>query len=113
MIERYKQSLLIIKSQIDHSGGIVAANDTDISQLARDTYSYVWPRDGALVSSALMHAGHAGAPERFLGFCSRVISPNGYLRHKYNPDGTSPPPGTATCTTANRCFPSRKTRPRW
>jgi GH15 family glucan-1,4-alpha-glucosidase len=33
-----------------------------------------------------MHAGHAGAPERFLGFCSRVMSPNGYLRHKYNPD---------------------------
>jgi glucoamylase len=88
VIERYKQSLLIINSQIDHSGGIVAANDTDISVLARDTYSYVWPRDGALVSSALLHAGHAGAPERFLAFCGRVISPNGYLRHKYNPDGS-------------------------
>ena len=88
VIERYKQSLLIINSQIDHGGGIVAANDTDISVLARDTYSYVWPRDGALVSSALMHAGHAGAPERFLAFCARVVSPNGYLRHKYNPDGS-------------------------
>jgi glucoamylase len=88
VIERYKQSLLIINSQIDHGGGIVAANDTDISLLARDTYSYVWPRDGALVSSALMHAGHAGAPERFLAFCARVVSPNGYLRHKYNPDGS-------------------------
>src|SRR5207249_3688928 len=79
VVERYKQSLLIIHSQIDHNGAILAANDTDISQLARDTYSYMWPRDGALVSSALMHAGHGGAPERFLGFCSRVISPNGYL----------------------------------
>jgi GH15 family glucan-1,4-alpha-glucosidase len=88
VVERYKQSLLIIHTQIDHSGAILAANDTDISEVARDTYSYVWPRDGALVSSALMHAGHAGAPERFLGFCSRVISPHGYLRHKYNPDGT-------------------------
>jgi glucoamylase len=88
VIDRYKQSLLIINSQIDHGGGIVAANDTDISELARDTYSYVWPRDGALVSSALMHAGHAGAPERFLAFCARVVSPNGYLRHKYNPDGS-------------------------
>jgi hypothetical protein len=86
VIERYKQSLLIIHSQIDHSGAVLAANDTDISEFARDTYSYMWPRDGALVSSALMHAGHAGAPERFLGFCSRVVSPNGYLRHKYNPD---------------------------
>ena len=88
VMERYKQSLLIINSQIDHGGGIVAANDTDISVLARDTYSYVWPRDGALVSSALMHAGHAGGPERFLAFCARVVSPNGYLRHKYNPDGS-------------------------
>jgi GH15 family glucan-1,4-alpha-glucosidase len=88
VMDRYKQSLLIIHSQIDHDGGIVAANDTDITDFARDTYSYVWPRDGALVSSALMHAGHAGAPQRFLGFCSRVVSPNGYLRHKYNPDGS-------------------------
>lgn len=88
ILDRYKQSLLIINSQIDHGGGIVAANDTDISVLARDTYSYVWPRDGALVSSALLHAGHAGGPERFLAFCARVVSPNGYLRHKYNPDGS-------------------------
>jgi glucoamylase len=86
VIERYKQSLLIIHSQIDHNGAILAANDTDIIDFGRDTYSYMWPRDGAMVSSALMHAGHAGAPERFLGFCSRVMSPNGYLRHKYNPD---------------------------
>jgi glucoamylase len=88
VIERYRQSLLIIHSQIDHGGAVLAANDTDISEFARDTYSYMWPRDGALVSSALMHAGHAGAVARFLGFCSRVISPHGYLRHKYNPDGS-------------------------
>ena len=86
VIERYRQSLLIIQSHINHNGAILAANDTDISELARDTYSYMWPRDGALVSSALMHAGHAAAAERFLGFCSRVVSPNGYLRHKYNAD---------------------------
>lgn len=88
VIARYQQSLLIILSQVDHSGAIIAANDTDISAFARDTYSYMWPRDGALVSVALMRAGHAGAPERFLQFCARVVSPNGYLRHKYNPDGT-------------------------
>jgi GH15 family glucan-1,4-alpha-glucosidase len=88
VIERYKQSLLIIHTHIDHGGAVIAANDTDITTLARDTYSYMWPRDAALVSSALMHAGHAGAPERFLAFCARVVSPNGYLRHKYNPDGS-------------------------
>ncbi len=86
--ERYRQSLLIIQSQIDASGAIIAANDTDILSFARDTYSYIWPRDGALVSSALARSGHPGAPAKFFEFCSKVISPNGYLRHKYNPDGT-------------------------
>lgn len=86
-IERYKQSLLIVRSQIDDGGGVIAANDSDIAQFARDTYSYVWPRDGALVSLALMRAGHGGAPEQFLKFCNRVISPQGYVRHKYTPDG--------------------------
>lgn len=88
VVDRYEQSLLIIRSQIDHGGAVIAANDSDISLYARDTYSYMWPRDGALVSVALMRSGHVGAPEKFLHFCSRVISPHGYLRHKYNPDGT-------------------------
>ena len=86
--QRYSQSLLIIRSQIDHAGAIIAANDTDIVQFARDTYSYMWPRDGALVAAALMRAGHVGAPEKFLEFCATIISPLGYVRHKYNPDGS-------------------------
>lgn len=88
VVDRYKQSLLVIRSQIDHHGAITAANDTDITRFARDTYSYMWPRDGALVAVALMRAGHVGAPEKFLQFCSNVISPLGYVRHKYNPDGS-------------------------
>ena len=88
IVQRYNQSLLIIRSQIDHDGAVTAANDTDITGFVRDTYSYMWPRDGALVAVALMRAGHVGAPEKFLQFCSHVISPLGYVRHKYNPDGT-------------------------
>jgi glucoamylase len=87
-LDRYWQSLLLVRSQIDHDGAVLAANDSDITAFARDTYSYLWPRDGALASVALMHAGHAEAPWRFLDFCARIISPDGYLRHKYNPDGT-------------------------
>src|SRR5207244_2472109 len=79
VVQRYNQSLLIIRSQIDHDGAITAANDTDIIGFARDTYSYMWPRDGALVAAALMRAGHVGAPEKFLQFCSHVISPLGYV----------------------------------
>ncbi|HEY5218932.1 MAG TPA: glycoside hydrolase family 15 protein, partial [Gemmatimonadaceae bacterium] len=87
-MDRYAQSVLIIRSQIDRSGGVLAANDSDILAFARDTYSYVWPRDGALVSVALIRVGHARAPENFFAFCSRIISPKGFMRHKYNPDGT-------------------------
>ena len=49
----YRRSLLILNTQIDWQGGIVAANDSDILHYSRDTYSYVWPRDGALAAHAL------------------------------------------------------------
>ncbi len=88
VVERYRQSLLIIRSQIDAGGAVLAANDSDIVRFNRDTYSYAWPRDGALVSVALLRAGQPVAAERFLEFCARVISPEGFVRHKYNPDGT-------------------------
>lgn len=86
--DRYRQSLVIVRSHIDHDGAVIAAADSQMARTAADTYSYVWPRDGALVSAALMSAGHMAAPVKFLGFCSRVISPNGYVRHKYNADGS-------------------------
>ncbi len=87
-IDRYYQSLIVLRSQIDAGGAVLAANDSDIVRFNRDTYSYAWPRDGALASVALLRSGHPVAAERFLEFCARVISPEGYLRHKYNPDGT-------------------------
>jgi len=86
--ERYAQSLLILRSHMDHGGAVIAANDSDITAFARDTYAYLWPRDGALAAVALTEAGLAAAPGRFLAFCARIISPKGFLRHKYNPDGT-------------------------
>ena len=88
IVDRHRQSQLIIRSQIDGEGAVLAANDSDIIRFNRDTYSYAWPRDGALASVALLRAGHTVAAERFLEFCARVISPEGFLRHKYNPDGT-------------------------
>jgi glucoamylase len=85
---QYKRSLLVIRTQVDNAGGIVAANDSDIAREVRDTYSYVWPRDGALVSRALTLAGHVDLPRQFFEFCARALTPEGYLLHKYNPDGT-------------------------
>jgi GH15 family glucan-1,4-alpha-glucosidase/ferredoxin len=83
-----KRSLLVIRSQIDNSGAVVAANDSDVMQFSRDTYSYMWPRDGALVSHALDLAGYANLTRRFYDLCRRCLTDEGYLLHKYNPDGT-------------------------
>jgi len=84
----YRRSLLILRTQIDNDGAIIAANDHDIAHFGRDTYSYMWPRDGALVALALIRAGYSEVSRRFFDFCHRVITEEGYLLHKYNPDGS-------------------------
>lgn len=85
----YRRSLLILRTQIDDEGAIVAATDADILQFGRDTYCYMWPRDGALVAHALISAGHGRVARRFFEFCANVILPLGFLLHKYNPDGSA------------------------
>ena len=85
---QYQRSLLTIRTQIDNAGAIIAANDSDISSTVRDTYSYMWPRDGALVANALNRAGYLDLPRSFFQFCQKVLTHQGYLLHKYNPDGT-------------------------
>lgn len=84
----FRHSLLIVRTQIDERGAILAANDTDILQYNRDHYSYMWPRDGALIADAMSLAGYHGTIAPFFHFCNRALSPDGYLYHKYNPDGT-------------------------
>lgn len=86
VVDLYKRSLLIIRTQVDNGGAIIAANDHDITQFARDTYSYMWPRDGALVAYAMSKAGHRDMTQRFFSFCHEVMKDGGYLLHKYNPD---------------------------
>jgi GH15 family glucan-1,4-alpha-glucosidase len=85
-IDLFKRSLLTINTQTDAEGAIIAASDMDIAQFARDTYSYMWPRDGALVAYALSKAGYRDSSQRFFAFCAEVIKKEGYLLHKYNPD---------------------------
>ncbi len=88
VVELFKRSLLIVRTQIDNNGAIVAANDSDIMQFSRDTYSYVWPRDGALVADALDLAGFPDVARSFYTFCQKTITPEGCFLHKYNPDGS-------------------------
>lgn len=85
----YRQSLLILRTQIDAGGAILAANDSDILQFGRDTYSYMWPRDGALVTMALDAAGYPELTRRFFHFAHDLITADGFFLHKYNPDGSA------------------------
>ncbi len=84
----YRKSLLVIRTQVDSNGAIIAANDSDIATQARDTYSYLWPRDGALVAHALDVAGYPQLTRRFYWFCAQLLTPEGYFLQKYNPDGS-------------------------
>lgn len=84
----FKKSLLIVRSQIDNRGAVIAANDSDVLQFSRDTYSYMWPRDGALICHALDLAGFPDVTRRFYTWVRDLLTDEGYLLHKYNPDGT-------------------------
>ncbi len=83
----YKRSLLIMRTQIDNNGAIIAANDSEVIQFNRDTYSYMWPRDGAIVTYALDLAGYLVPSRNFFNFCLRVMEKEGYFLHKYTPCG--------------------------
>jgi GH15 family glucan-1,4-alpha-glucosidase len=84
----FNRSLLVLRSQIDNRGAIIAANDSDIVRFGGDTYSYMWGRDGAFVAAALEKAGYSELCRKFFGFCSRALAEDGYLFQHYNPDGS-------------------------
>lgn len=88
LVDLYKRSLLMVRTHVDSHGGVIAAADSDIMAFNRDTYTYVWPRDGAFVCMALDRAGYGEVTRSFFEFCARVQSPDGYMLHKYNPDGS-------------------------
>ncbi|MDQ3321134.1 MAG: glycoside hydrolase family 15 protein, partial [Acidobacteriota bacterium] len=86
--ELYKRSLLIVRTQTDDGGAILAANDSDVTERATDHYSYLWTRDGALVANALDLAGYPSLTKKFFELCGKIVSKEGYFLQKYNADGT-------------------------
>jgi GH15 family glucan-1,4-alpha-glucosidase len=89
----FKRSLLILQTNIDAGGAVIAGNDSDAQRYSRDTYGYMWPRDGALSVHALARAGYQGIAGNFFRFCFEIVrsgkeSLGGYFLHKYNPDGS-------------------------
>lgn len=92
IIDAFKRSLLIIRTNTDGGGAVLAANDSDIQNVfTKDTYGYMWPRDGALTAYALDLAGYPGLTRTFYDFCLDLMSEGketgGYFLHKYMADG--------------------------
>jgi glucoamylase len=85
--ELFVRSQLVMRTQIDNGGAILAANDSDVTAFGGDHYSYCWMRDGALVAYALTSAGHGELSRNFFRLAARVIEPEGYFLHKYTPTG--------------------------
>lgn len=83
----FVRSQLIIRTQIDNRGAILAANDSDVTAFGGDHYSYCWMRDGALVAHALILAGHGELSRNFFRFAASCIGPHGFFLHKYAPTG--------------------------
>jgi len=84
----FNRSLLILRTQIDNRGAIIAANDSDIVRFGKDTYSYMWGRDGAYVVTALAESGYQSPCREFFRFVAGILSEEGYLFQHYNPDGS-------------------------
>lgn len=88
VIDLFKRSLLIVRTQTDNCGSILAANDSDVTERATDHYSYLWTRDGAFVANALDLADYPYLTRNFFLFCSHIVHDDGYFLQKYNADGT-------------------------
>ncbi len=84
----YRRSLATIRVHTDNRGGMIASSDTDMLHHGRDTYSYVWPRDGAMIAYALDQVGYQDVAERFFSFIAECQEPAGFFMHKYLPDGS-------------------------
>lgn len=85
--DSFLRSAMIIKSQIDKRGAVIASTDSSMLNYGRDAYAYCWPRDGSYVLWPLIRMGYTEEPYRFFEFCRRGLHPNGYLMHKYRADG--------------------------
>lgn len=84
---QFIRSLMIIKSQMDKRGAIIASTDSSMLNYSRDAYAYSWPRDGAHVLWPLIRLGYKDEAYRFFEFSKQGLHPSGYLIHKYRADG--------------------------
>ncbi len=79
-------SLFVIRAHSDNRGGILASADSGNVQYGGDTYGYVWPRDACFAAWSLDLAGFYDVSKRFYTFAKDVLTEDGYILHKYQPD---------------------------
>ena len=87
-VSLFKKSLFIIRIHADNHGAILASGDSEMLLSGKDSYGYSWPRDGALCALSLDLAGNTSVARRYYQFCNDTITDDGYLMHKYRPDGS-------------------------
>lgn len=88
LIDLFKKSQFFLRSHVDKNGAIIASGDSDMLQGGRDTYAYMWPRDSAYVATTLDWIGDRHSARKFFELCNSLITPDGYLMHKYRADGS-------------------------
>ncbi|MEO6109948.1 MAG: glycoside hydrolase family 15 protein [Candidatus Saccharimonadales bacterium] len=83
----FLHSVMIMKSQMDKRGAVIASTDSTMLNYSKDAYAYSWPRDGAYTMWPMIRMGYFDEPYRFFEFCKRGLHPGGFLMHKYRADG--------------------------
>jgi GH15 family glucan-1,4-alpha-glucosidase len=85
--QAFTHSVMLLKSQIDNRGAVIASTDSSMLNYSRDAYAYCWPRDAGFVLWPLIRLGYTNEAYRFFEFAERNMHPSGYLMHKYRADG--------------------------
>ena len=82
----FYSSLLVMRAHSDNRGSILASADSGNIQYGGDTYSYVWPRDACFTAWSFDIAGFYDVSKRFYEFANDILTDEGYVLHKYQPD---------------------------
>jgi oligosaccharide amylase len=82
----FYDSLLVTRAHSDDRGGILASADSGNVQYGGDTYGYIWPRDACFTAWSFDLAGFHDVSKRFYVFANDVLTEEGYVLHKYQPD---------------------------
>jgi glucoamylase len=82
----FYDSLLVMRAHTDDRGGILASADSGNVQYGGDTYGYIWPRDACFTAWSFDMAGFYDLSKRFYTFANDILTEEGYVLHKYQPD---------------------------